>query len=128
MYLGATCIDHGQLAASSGDTCCPGLTPWVYDANSGTPYPIMACWSAGCASAGQWAGPSGVGNHCCTGLANVAGKCAVPSSGGGGGTTYIPPLTPACAGTIICSLPDMAIYAIAGGLVLMLVMSKKKGA
>jgi hypothetical protein len=128
MYLGATCIDHGQLAASSGDTCCPGLTPWVYDANSGTPYPIMACWSAGCASAGQWAGPSGVGNHCCAGLTNVGGKCAVPASGGGGGgTTYNPP-SPICAGTIICSLPDMAIYAIAGGLVLMLVMSKKKGA
>jgi hypothetical protein len=85
------CIAHSQTGPATVP-CCPGLTPWQYDAKTGIPYGLdtKACWWAPCAEAGQWAGAEGSGNSCCTGLLNVAGKCAQPVVGGGGGGTPLP--------------------------------------
>lgn len=139
------CVDHGQANSGPNQQCCSGLNQWAYDANSGQAYNGFMCWSAPCASAGQYAPPSGVGGPgCCAPLVNVNGKCG--TAGSSGGTTTPPqcatglmydavsgqciPLstTPLCAGTLICSIPDMYLYIGLGGLMLLMVMSKKKGA
>lgn len=115
-----TCIPHSQTGPVPVP-CCPGLSPWPYDAKTGIPYGLetKACWWAPCAEAGQWAGPEGQGNSCCTGLVNVGGKCG--SQGvllPGGGTTQ-----PAvCAGSIICDVPDLWIYGGLAAAVLLVVM------
>ena len=83
-----TCVSHGGVA-TTGD-CCTGLKAWNYDANSGAPYNGFGCWSALCATLGQWAGPAGVGNYCCPPLVNIGGKCASAMPGGAGsGTTPV---------------------------------------
>lgn len=82
--LSQDCIAHSQTGPVT-TPCCPGLSPWPYDAKTGIPYGLdtKACWWAPCAEAGQWAGPEGVGNSCCSPLVNAGGKCAQASSGGG---------------------------------------------
>lgn len=117
-FLGAGCIDHGQASTGPTDECCPGNTKWTYDANTGAPYSGFMCWSAICAAAGQWAGPVGVGDHCCTPLVNVGGRCGTAVS-----TT---PGTPLCAGTLICSIPDMYLYVGLGLMAVVMMMGGKK--
>lgn len=85
------CVDHGQASTDPSAVCCPGLKKWGFDANTGVAYQGFMCWTASCAGEGQWAGPGGQGNECCTGLVNSQGKCAKPVAGGGGGGT------PTCA-------------------------------
>lgn len=119
-FLGATCIDHGQASTGPTDECCPGNSKWTYDANTGAPYSGFMCWSALCAGTGQWAGPVGVGDHCCTPLVNVGGKCGTATTG-----NIFPPAI--CKGTLICSIPDMYLY-IGIGLLAVMMMGKKKAA
>ncbi len=120
-FLSQACVGHGEIAQTG--VCCESLVPWAYDANTGQAYEGFGCWNAPCAQAGQWAGPGGIGNRCCEGLTNVAGKCGTTVPGG-----TVPPIvdTGDCAGTILCDIPDMVIYGGAAVLVLMLAMGGKK--
>lgn len=150
-FLAATtpqvqCVDHGQANSGPNQQCCTGLNQWQYDANTGQAYNGFMCWTAPCASAGQYAPPASTGGPgCCPPLVNVNGKCGTATTGnGGGGNTpqcasglmydalsakCVPiSVTPLCQGTIICSIPDMYLYAGMGVLVLFMVMSKKKAA
>lgn len=114
-FLSAICIDHGQTGAGAADECCPGNQKWSYDANTGAPYTGFMCWSAICAAQGQWAGPNGVGDHCCSPYVNVGGRCGTATS-----------ITPLCVGTLICSIPDMYLYAGIGLLAAVMMIGKKK--
>lgn len=123
-FLAQTCAAHGEIAQTG--QCCDGLTAWPYDANSGQAYDGFACWNAPCAQAGQWAGPGGQNaGKCCTGLTVVNGKCAVPTSGGGG-STYTPP--PADTGDWLSNFANNSNLIMYGGLALvaLLLLSKKR--
>lgn len=114
--LGQGCVGHSEASTDPSASCCPGYIKWNYDANTGVAYQGFMCWTAGCASEGQFAPPSGIGGPgCCSGLVNSNGRCAKPvASGGGGGTPITYP--PACKGTIVCDLDDMWVY---GGIALL---------
>ena len=117
------CLPHGTISKTG--QCCTGLKAWNYDANSGQPYDGFGCWTAQCATLGQWAGPNGQGNYCCPPLVNVAGKCANAVPGGSGSGTA--PVGPAvCKGTLICAVPDMYLYLAGGALVLLMFMGGRK--
>ena len=117
------CTPHGSVSKTV--PCCTGLKSWNYNANSGQLYDGFACWSAQCATLGQWAGPAGIGNYCCPPLVNVAGKCANAVPGGSGSGTA--PVGPAvCKGTLICAVPDMYLYLAGGALVLLMFMGGRK--
>lgn len=148
-FLSQGCVDHGGSSTDPSAVCCPGYTPWEYDAKNGTPYTGFMCWTATCADAGQWAGPNGVGNHCCTGLQNIGGICGTPT-GGGTNTTVCagigksPLLSqPCCSGLVldatgICNTPPSGggsfldsidpttMLMIGGGLLVLLMMMKKR--
>lgn len=144
--LAEACVPHGSIAATG--VCCDGLTPWAYDANSGQAYNGFGCWNAPCAEAGQWAGPGGIGNLCCTGLINVNGKCAIPPMSGscatvgkvptagqvccvgltkdGQGICNAPANTPGGGSEWIAGIPnDYIIYGGLGLLALMMLGGKK---
>lgn len=70
-----SCVDHGVIAQTG--VCCPGLTPWSYDANTNEQYNGFGCWNATCAQEGQY------GPQCCEGLTTINGKCAKPTSSPG---------------------------------------------
>ena len=143
--LAEACVDHGVIAQTG--VCCPGLTPWAYDANSGASYSGFGCWNATCAEAGQFSGP-GAGK-CCTGLVPVNGKCATPQTSGGSCATVgkVPTAGQVCCvglakdGQGICNAPantpgtsvewiagipnDYIIYGGLGLLALMMLGGKK---
>ena len=83
-FLAQACVGHSGSSTDPAAVCCTGYTKWTYDAKNGIPYQGFMCWSASCAEQGQWAGPNGVGNSCCTGLVNTGGICSTPTAGGGG--------------------------------------------
>ena len=120
-FLSQNCVAHGEISKTG--VCCESLTPWAYDAKTGIAYDGFGCWNATCAQAGQWAGPGGIGNRCCEGLTNVNGKCGTAAPGG-----YVPPIvdTGDCAGSIVCSVPDLYIYGGVGVLVLLMAIGGKK--
>ena len=113
-FLAEACVPHGTIAQTG--VCCESLTPWAYDANTGAPYNGFGCWNAPCAQAGQWAGPDGIGNRCCPGLTNVAGKCGTAVPGG----TVPPPVNTGDGGEWIAGIPND--YIIYGGLCLLALM------
>lgn len=124
--FGQACIEHG-IIAQTGD-CCPGLTPWGYDANTGIAYEGFGCFNATFADVGQFAGPGGMdAGKCKPGLVAVNGKCAVPVVNTVPTTPLPPVVVPAvCAGTLICAIPNMWIYGGLAAVALLLLMGKKK--
>jgi hypothetical protein len=135
MFLGQTCIDHGNPGVLGQQSCCSGLKAWIYDAKTGAPYPngTFYCWTATCVPQGLWAGPGGVGNNCCSGLTNVNGKCQVPvstiptsplppTSGGGTGTSTLP-----LPGQWISGIPNNYLIIGVVAIAALMMMQKKKG-
>lgn len=117
-----SCLSRGQHGTLA-QQCCSGLTAWDYDANTGVPYSGITCFSAACATLGQWAGPGGTGNRCCPPLINVSGKCSQPpiSTTGGGGSTTTP--IPTSGGI---DLSGYGTYILIGGAALMAIMMMRK--
>lgn len=120
--FGQGCVDHGQIAQTG--TCCPGLTAWSYDANTGVAYDGFGCWNATYADVGQWSGPGGSDSgRCKPGLVAVNGRCAVYIPPGGGPPT---PTNPPGGGGFFDNIDSTTLMMIGGGLLLLMMMGGKK--
>ena len=127
MYLSQACLDHGQNGPLA-IPCCNGYKAWTFDGKTGVPTPTgtHTCWSAQCIVEGQFAGPNGVGNYCCSPLVNINGKCAAATLPGDGTTTGCASGEMNIMGKCISQM--LLIGGVAGLGLLIMISKKGKGA